>query len=491
MDLSRPPRRFRLTPRCRPEDTAPLETQSCLDLDIDTPRASTPHATVGLQADTNQQDKCSRCRSDHPRCATLAQALLVLVCFWTGTTCWPQQSSIESSPYAATATTRTEIQHSITNLSSSKYHQYAHDDLVRAGPDAVEPLTEALTEATPVKRSRIINILGEIRSLEAIPKLTQILLNDSNSTVRQDAITALCAIGGSTADALVVDALSSDRDSDVRAHAASSRCMKRAPTATAGLIKALTSDRIGKVREQAAKTLGTIGDATAIDPLILTLKTDRDSSVREAAAAVLGAFQETRIVNELIELLARDENPSVQKAIVQTLGDLGHPSALPQLLILLGNGIAKDEVKAALDKIPFSPIPALRELLQDDSSSQTLAAVSAMGDLSDVDVIPLLEQALQHPNLSVQLAALKEVAARNDSIAIALLANTLRSHPSPAVRKESITLIRQKHLGSAIDPAQLMLSPLTRALQYAATEDLNLDVQDLAWSTLLMNIPDS
>ena len=131
--------------------------------------------------------------------------------------------------------------------------------LIRIGSDAVLPLTQALTNATPHMRSAAIVSLGLLRSnaQAAVPALVERLESDKDNRVRASAVTALGYIG--TEPEMVV------------------------PT----LIKHL-SDADPDIRGQTAHALAKFGgQAQAAVPMLLKMMKDENPAVRNSAAVAL------------------------------------------------------------------------------------------------------------------------------------------------------------------------------------------------------------
>jgi HEAT repeat protein len=105
-----------------------------------------------------------------------------------------------------------------------------------------------------------VELLGEVRSDDAIPRLLK-LVEDSDSDVRKSAVSALGAIGDTQA--------------------------------IPGLLK-LVEDSHSYVRWSAADALGKIGDDRAI-PGLLKLVEDSDSDVRRGAVDALGNIGESSV----------------------------------------------------------------------------------------------------------------------------------------------------------------------------------------------------
>ena len=112
-----------------------------------------------------------------------------------------------------------------------------------------------------------------------------------------------------------------DEDCYVRQEAASALGAMGDPRAVEALIELLEEDDDEDVREEVAWALGKIGDARAVEPLIRALF-DTDKDVREEAAWALGRIRDVRAVEPLIQAL-KDEEEDVREEVVCRPRDTG------------------------------------------------------------------------------------------------------------------------------------------------------------------------
>lgn len=84
------------------------------------------------------------------------------------------------------------------------------------GPDALEPLLDALTHADGGVRAAAALALGQLGRPEAVPELCWLLLGDGNSMVREAAAQALGQLGQRAAVQALDEAIKKDAKSKVR-----------------------------------------------------------------------------------------------------------------------------------------------------------------------------------------------------------------------------------------------------------------------------------
>lgn len=146
------------------------------------------------------------------------------------------------------------------------------------------------------------------------------------------------------------------------------------------------------VRVIAIRSLGRIGGPETTAPLLTALDRDPSADVRTAAAEMLGqraAAPSWAVRGKLASVVNTDPNRDVRCAASRSLAALGDTTAIPALLVALGN--SGDDTEAdthlmALARLPADPAATtlMRELLATGSDrlrgSAAIALLSQQGD---------------------------------------------------------------------------------------------------------------
>ena len=151
------------------------------------------------------------------------------------------------------------------------------------------PLVEALGSRDWIVRMHAAKGLGRIGDPEAVSVLMP-LLQDKVKAVREEASSALAAIGAA---------------------------------AVLGLIQALEHDD-WLVRLHAVEALGKLKSPDSVDPLLRALFNERDSAIREDVVRALGAIRDARAVDYLVTVM---KEPGLRLLAVEALGHIGSSSA--------------------------------------------------------------------------------------------------------------------------------------------------------------------
>ena len=254
----------------------------------------------------------------------------------------------------------------------------AVDALIFAGRDRDGAVKSAAAEA-----------LGKIRDPKAVPALLK-LFRDSSKTVRETAGTALVYIGQPSVDPLI-ECLK-DKDFVVRCHAARAlggmttdyqigRSWVREPKVVNALI-AMLKDPDRAVREDATIALGMIGDPLAIDALLEAMK---DGAVKRHAIASLGMIGDPRALPAVLNALKGkgipqagtptpgcivSEDAFIKEAAATALGHFRDARVIPDLIMLLKDGVLREKAASALVLIGDTAIEPLISFLHDPKASE-------------------------------------------------------------------------------------------------------------------------
>ena len=238
------------------------------------------------------------------------------------------------------------------------------------------PLVSALRSSDWIVRMHAAQALGRMKRTDTVEALIP-LLQDRVKAVREEAATALAAIGDVAVSSLV-HALTHE-DWLVRLHAVESLGKTRSSLAVDPLLSVLFNDRDSAVREDAVRALGEIGDAGAVDHLCVAM---REPGLRTVAVEALGRIGNPCAVPVLIDVITGAAPPEAtrtavgcgeqwseelitQGAAVRALGLIGDERAIPSLVAALSPTHTRAEAAAALAKFGSKVIPDLIPFLND------------------------------------------------------------------------------------------------------------------------------
>jgi HEAT repeat protein len=238
------------------------------------------------------------------------------------------------------------------------------------------PLLLALKSSDWIVRMHAAQALGRVKSADTVEVLIP-LLQDKVKAVREEAATALAAVGDAAIPCLV-RALQHE-DWLVRLHAVESLGKARSPHAVEPLLSVLFNDRDSAVREDAVRALGEIGDAGAVDHLCAAL---REPGLRTLAVEALGHIGNPSAVPVLIDVVRGTTPPEAtrtavgcgdqwneelitQGAAVRALGLIGDDRAIPSLVAALRPTHTRAEAAASLVKFGSKVVPVLISLLNE------------------------------------------------------------------------------------------------------------------------------
>ncbi len=256
---------------------------------------------------------------------------------------------------------------------------------------AVDALIVVCRDRDGAVKSAAAEALGKIGDPKAVPVLIK-LFRDPSKIVRETAGTALIYIGQPSVDPLIE--CFKDKDFVVRCHAARAlggmttdyqigRTWVRDAKVVDVLIAAL-KDPDRAVREDATIALGMIGDPRAIDALIEAMK---DGAVKRHAIASLGMIGDPRALRPVLDALKgkgirQDGTPTpgcivsedafIKEAAATALGQFRDPRVIPDLIMLLKDGVLREKASAALAAIGDTAIEPLIAFLYDPKASEVV-----------------------------------------------------------------------------------------------------------------------
>lgn len=236
-----------------------------------------------------------------------------------------------------------------------------------------------------------------------------LLLNDSNSNIRHEAIDAIEALKAKEASKEIFKCLN-DKDIVVRMNAIRTLGSFKDLNAVDELIN-LLKDRNEDIRIYAARALGKIGDSKAITPLYKLLN-DPKEYLRIVASEVIFSMKKEEIsefensgdIDSLILLLA-DANSAVRVKAIETLEKLHASNASDNIIKCLHDKDKTVRLKAirALGNLKVTyAVYELIELLKDYDDSIRLNAIKSLGQIGDSNALNPLTELLKDKNELVQ-----------------------------------------------------------------------------------------
>lgn len=257
----------------------------------------------------------------------------------------------------------------------------------------LRPLIESLKNSDWIVRMQVARALGHINDQASVPYLIP-LLQDKVKAVREEASTALAAIGEAALPAL--RSATTHEDWLVRLHAVEALGKTKSSQAVEPLLSLLFNDHDSAVREDAVRALGEIGDSQAVDYLLTAMK---EPGLRILAIEALGRIGDRRAVPMLIAAAQGVDTPGhmrtvsgcgdqwtegrmAQAAAVRALGAIKDDAALPTLVDSLRSTFTRAEAATALAQFRSKAIPLLLPLLAESTDDnvryhvkETLTAV--------------------------------------------------------------------------------------------------------------------
>lgn len=292
--------------------------------------------------------------------------------------------------------------------------------------DCARQLIEILEEPSVRFRARVIavELLGELRSREAVPHLVK-LLGSNLRDIRRAAVASLGSIDDSEARRTLVG-LIHDHDGHVRYAAVTALGEAREKSAFDGLIKLLSGEKYPDVLEAAVKALLSIdpgglfarieqlgsgvrrilGKLSDNADMLLKLSDDENAEVKVSALRGLSRVSDKRAFKRLAEA-ARDADPGVRRVAVMALGELDHCH------------------------------DAIKSLLVDADMWVRMHAVEALGRCFTQDIVRTLRPMLKDRDVPVVLAAIEAISRAGGKEAFASL-NALRNHADETVRNRAL-----------------------------------------------------
>jgi HEAT repeat protein len=331
-----------------------------------------------------------------------------------------------------------------------------------AALDDAPALAKALARLTSESRREILEVLAMLKNPKTVSEI-QSVLQDGDVAVREAAVKALAAIGGSDAFQALEKAIT-DSDENVRAAAAEAIGHSKAPTAFSILLEALRGERSNIVLVKLVTALETFHRSEAIPALLATVK-DRRRDFRVGqyrgvsrgqdgvypALWTLLAYPRDEVIAGLQSVLQEDYPVKAKGDALHVLARIQDPRTLKLVLSAVDStdlGLRKEAISVLGTFLDPSVLPRLLELLKDPDDGIRSAARKSIdeiryyltqqdlidGEAGDDTALNELTLLLDDDNPQVRLAAVRALARlRNPKSLPALVRH--RKDKDPAVRK--------------------------------------------------------
>ena len=299
-------------------------------------------------------------------------------------------------------------------------------------PRAHEAIEAALTDPDVTVRTEAAEACGRLRLVNAIPELSEWLLDPLGET-RAAAARALGAMNDSASLPALVRTLG-DTTVEVRIAAIEALASLGGPEVVTPLLGRLDDEDV-TVRIAAASALGGLGDERAVVPLIGRARDD-SAEVRIAVFHALGTLEDVRALS-VLALGTRDSVEDARLTAVLALGQLRSPRAIDPLRALLEQPDVRLRA-AALDALAPIPDPRASEVILDAlgglPGAQTIAMEAlvqrALAGLDDTLVSSLANRlgTASHQHATAIARILAEIAlTQPDERAVPALLEALRT----------------------------------------------------------------
>jgi HEAT repeat protein len=339
----------------------------------------------------------------------------------------PQESRSPQRPDAASTTEPSQRPNSDTQASDSES---------RGRAATMESARRAAKTGTITERTRAVDVLGETRSVEAIPDLSNILVEGDDARLREHAATSL----GYIAD----------------------------PSTVRVLAEALANDPATSVSVSAAEALGRIGGSQSEAALLKEAKAARPVEVRAAAVRAVG-LAKTDESAQALRTYIHDPVPEVRYAAVDGLVRQQSPQAAAAIIEVLGDHDADVAQRAAWALGELRDEVAIKPLLEKLQTKSPVAvrrmSALALGRIGDPQVAFVLDRSALDPgeDVSVRAASIQ---------ALGILGNTDAGTTFRQILRENQSILKtlaafyscQLHIGDNA-PAVAELLPSADAEQ--------------------------
>ena len=261
------------------------------------------------------------------------------------------------------------------------------------GDNVTKTLADLLAQTQPPVQIALLQCLAQRGDPGAMPAVAS-QADSPDSDVRLAAISALGDLGDGSV-ALLLAQKAAEAAGPERNAARQSLLDLRRGAVTAFLVEAVAGAE-PKVRLELLRALGSRGDKSAM-PKLAELARSEDDSTRAAACQALASLAGPPQIADLIQLVVDAKTDDARSEAAEALGvvyqriqsETGHADASP-----LADAVGKSPIDARLSLLPIcaglnsaAAREALRAALKDPDSRVREAAVSALSDTRDPEML--------------------------------------------------------------------------------------------------------
>jgi len=258
-----------------------------------------------------------------------------------------------------------------------------------------------------------VKALGHQRVTEAIPILTNILIDEESQDIENEVLTALAHIGGK-GEHILRQRLTQGNPRE-RRRAAIALGLSQSSDAHNALIQAMT-DRVAEVRIAAIRALGKQRTESGLNMILLFLK-DPETEVRQVVLEIITNLpihpDHAEIVQEKLTPLLDDSSPHIRRATLKILHNIKviPTEILEKIQLCLTDSNNEVIAEAGLLLVHLhehTVLPTLLQILSDQQRDVTLRSqiAKALGILGNFEAIGILSWAIKDEAQPMRLAAL-------------------------------------------------------------------------------------
>jgi cellulose synthase operon protein C len=231
-------------------------------------------------------------------------------------------------------------------------------------------------------------------------------------------------------------------DPQPRVRAAAAEALSRSPDqpSLAALTEELGRDTVSPEVVRAAGALGSVA-CGALTPLLR----DQSPAVRAAAADALARCADPAVAEHVTRALEEEDVPAARRSLLRSLACTAGSAAVPVLRAALTDPDAETRM-VAIESLgataSVDAIPSLEGALAGEPG-EVLAAIRALGELQDPEVLPLIEPFLASDDLEERRTVVASLGRLAGTVGVATLV-ALADDPDPWIRGRAVRMLAER-----------------------------------------------